>query len=92
MKTFHVYIMASARRVLYVGVTSDLAKRVWQHQQNLILGFTTQHKVHRLVYAEECPDAATAIAREKQIKNWRREKKINLIESLNLDWKELPIN
>jgi putative endonuclease len=92
MKSFHVYILASARRVLYVGVTSNIAKRVWQHQQNLIPGFTTKHKVYRLVYAEECPDAVSAIAREKQIKNWRREKKINLIESLNPDWKELPVN
>jgi putative endonuclease len=87
--TYYVYILASKLRVLYVGVTRDLERRVLQHQQELIPGFTSKYKVHQLVYYEAFGDIRAAIAREKQIKAWRREKKLNLIESANPKWKDL---
>ncbi len=74
---------------LYVGVTNDLGRRVWQHKQKLIEGFTKRYNITRLVYYEETPDVKAAIAREKQIKGWTRKKKITLIESLNPGWKDL---
>ena len=88
-KTFHVYILASRTRVLYVGVTSDLMKRLWEHRQKLVAGFTAQYNVDRLVYLEETPDALAAIAREKQIKGWLRAKKVALIEAENPGWRDL---
>ena len=86
---YYVYIMASRSGVLYTGVTSDLNKRVGEHKQGLIPGFTKRYKVHRLVYYESTNDVNAAIAREKQIKAWRREKKVKLIEALNRDWNDL---
>ncbi len=88
-KTFHVYVLASHSRVLYVGVTSDLAKRVWQHKQKAIPGFTSRYNVDRLVLCEEIGDALAAIAREKQIKGWLRAKKVALIEADNPAWRDL---
>jgi putative endonuclease len=67
-KTFHAYVLASRTRVLYVGVTSDLAKRIWEHKHKAIPGFTARYNVDRLVLFEETADALAAIAREKQIK------------------------
>jgi putative endonuclease len=81
--------MASRSGVLYTGITSDLNKRVGEHKQGLIPGFTKRYKVHRLVYYESTSDVNAAIAREKQIKKWRREKKVKLIEALNRDWNDL---
>ena len=89
MRVYHVYIMSSFTRTLYVGVTSNLARRVYQHKNKLIVGFTAKYAIANLVYAEEYSDVTEAIAREKQIKGWRREKKIALIESLNPDWNDL---
>jgi putative endonuclease len=89
MKTFYVYIMSSFKRVLYVGVTSNLEKRVSEHKLKLIPGFTAKYNIDRLVFAESHSDALTAIAWEKQIKGWRREKKIALIESINPNWDDL---
>jgi putative endonuclease len=86
---YYVYIMASRSGVLYTGITSDLNKRVGEHKQGLIPGFTKRYKVHRLVYYESTSDVNAAIAREKQIKKWRREKKVKLIEALNRDWNDL---
>lgn len=90
MKLPAVYILASGRNgTLYTGVTSDLIKRVWQHQADLIEGFTRRYKVHDLVYYELCDDMISAIAREKQIKAGSRRAKLALIESMNRDWQDL---
>jgi putative endonuclease len=90
-KLFFVYIMTNAPKpaVLYTGITGDLARRVWQHKNKLIPGFTSRYNLTRLVYYERFfyPDAA--IAREKEIKGWRRSKTIKLIESTNLRWEDL---
>ena len=82
-KAFHVYILASRTRVLYVGVTSDLARRVAQHKRRAIPGFTARYNVDRLVHCEETGDALSSIAREKQIKGWLRSRKVALIEADN---------
>lgn len=88
-KQFAVYIMASRSKTLYVGVTSNLPWRVQQHKKGLLSAFTRRYNVTRLVHYEPQPDALTAIRREKQIKGWRREKKLSLIESTNPDWADL---
>jgi putative endonuclease len=88
-RQFSVYILASATRRLYVGVTSDLPKRIWQHKTGLIPGFTRRYGITRLVYVETTGRAGDAIAREKQIKGWLRQKKITLIESQNPEWRDL---
>jgi putative endonuclease len=90
MKQPCVYILASAPRgTLYIGVTSDLIQRVWQHKQGLVEGFTKKYLVHHLVYFEQCDDMLTAIAREKHLKKWNRAWKIELIEKANSDWSDL---
>jgi putative endonuclease len=90
MKQPAVYILASGKNgTLYTGVTSDLVKRVWEHKQDLVDGFTKKYQVHYLVYYELCDDMLSAIAREKQIKAGSRKKKILLIESNNVDWLDL---
>ena len=89
MKTYHVYILASASRVLYTGVTSDIQRRVSQHREKRVPGFSARYNVRELVYFEPFSDIRVAIAREKQIKGWLRVKKIALIESLNPGWKDL---
>ena len=89
MKTCHVYIMASASRVLYIGVTSDLLRRVREHKEKKVPGFTAPYCVTELVYFEAFGDIRVAIAREKQLKGWLRAKKIALIESVNPRWQDL---
>lgn len=90
MKSYFVYILTSKRNgTLYIGIANDLIKRVWQHKNNLIAGFTKEHKAHLLVYFEETTDVLSAIAREKQLKNWHRQWKINLINQHNPEWKDL---
>ena len=85
-----VYILASRRHgTLYVGVTSDLSRRVWEHKNDLIDGFTKRYSVHTLVYAEHHATMADAIFREKCIKKWLRAWKIELIEQVNPDWADL---
>ena len=85
-----VYILASAMRgTLYVGVTSDLIQRVWQHRENLAAGFTSKYNVHTLVWYEQHATMESAIAREKALKAWKRLWKIELIESSNSDWRDL---
>ena len=79
MKTYYVYIMSSKSGTLYTGITSDLEKRVYQHKNILVDGFTKKYDVNSLVYFEETGDVDSAIAREKQIKAWRRSKKKDLI-------------
>jgi putative endonuclease len=85
-----VYILASQRNgTLYVGVTSDLVKRIWEHQNDVVKGFTREYGVHILAYFELHADMQAAITREKQIKKWNRAWKIELIESANPDWRDL---
>src|SRR5256885_1946886 len=86
---YFVYILASKSRKLYVGVTSDLERRVFEHKNKLADGFTKQYRIDRLVHFEETSDVMSAIEREKQIKGWLREKKIALIESGNSTWADL---
>ena len=89
-KNYYVYILASKRNgTLYVGITSDLIKRIWQHKEKLVEGFTKKYKVDRLVYFEEFKDPENAIKREKRLKKYKREWKINLIEKDNPRWADL---
>lgn len=89
-KAIAVYILASKRNgTLYVGVTSNLTQRIWQHKNNLVDGFTKKYHVHRLVYYELHQEMLDAIQREKQIKKWRRQWKIELIEKSNPEWIDL---
>ena len=81
--------MASRSGVLYTGVTNDLNRRVGEHKEGQIPGFTKKYKVTRLVYYESMQDVNVAIAREKQIKRWRREKRVQLIETINRNWNDL---
>jgi len=90
MKQYYVYMLASKKHgTLYIGVTSDLAKRVWEHKNNFVEGFTKKYNVHRLVYYEITNSAESAIVREKQMKKWNRQWKIELIEKNNPEWKDL---
>ena len=86
---YYVYVMASQRRVLYVGVTSNLEQRVYQHKTHALGGFTARYNVTLLVYFERFATIHAAIAREKEIKAWRREKKLALVASMNPKWKDL---
>ena len=89
-KICHVYILASQRNgTLYIGVTSDLVKRVYQHKSKSIEGFTSKYNVTMLVHFEEFNDISLAIQREKRVKEWPRKWKLNLIERENPDWKDL---
>ena len=89
-KDFYVYIMASKKNgTLYIGVTSDLVKRVWEHKYSSVDGFTQNHSVHNLVYFEQFTDAMSAIAREKRLKAWNRSWKLDLIEKDNPFWCDL---
>ena len=93
MKSFFVYMMTNKSRVvIYTGVTSDLTGRVWEHQNAVMKGFTSAYKVNRLVYYEDYDDPLDAIAREKQIKGWRRSKKNALVETMNPKWTDLSID
>ena len=89
MRRYYVYILASRTRVLYVGMTNDLERRVWQHKEKTIPGFTAQYNVDRLVHYEECYKPWEAIRREKEIKGWLRAKKVALIEEGNPQWLDL---
>jgi putative endonuclease len=89
MHDYYVYFVASQSRVLYIGVTNDLPRRIWEHQHKLLPGFTSKYNVSQLVYFEDFRNVRDAIAREKQLKGWRREKKIMLIESVNPTWQDL---
>ena len=89
-KRFWIYITANEPRgVLYVGMSSDLASRAWQHRERVIEGFTSKYGVDRLVYFEEHSDAALAARRERAMKRWRRDWKIKLIEGFNPTWRDL---
>ena len=88
-KHYYVYILASLSGTLYIGITNNLERRMLEHKEGLVEGFTSQYGVHRLIYFETYRDVRNAIRREKQLKGWRREKKIALIEKVNAGWKDL---
>ena len=89
-KRFFVYILASARNgTLYIGVTSDLARRIWEHKSKAVSGFTSKYGIDKLVYFETHDSAEAAIGREKTLKRWNRSWKLELIEKANPDWEDL---
>ena len=88
-KHYYVYILASLSGTFYIGITNNLERRMVEHKEGLVPGFSKQYSVDRLVYFEIYSDVRNAIHREKQLKGWRREKKIALIESLNPSWRSL---
>lgn len=88
--SYYVYLLASRRNgTLYAGVTNDLVRRVWEHKNDAVEGFTKRYQVHHLAWFEQTDDVAAAIVREKQIKKWHREWKLRLIEETNPEWKDL---
>ncbi len=89
---YYVYILSNNSKNLYVGMTNNLTRRIYEHKKELIEGFTKKYKLKKLVYFEITNDVNSAIKREKQIKNWRRQWKINLIESKNPNWEDLSAN
>ena len=88
-KEYYVYIMTNKSRTLYTGVTNNLMRRVDEHKNKLVPGFTSKYNIQYLVYYESTPSIHVALEREKQVKAWRREKKIALIHSMNPEWKDL---
>jgi putative endonuclease len=88
-RQYFVYIITNKSRTLYTGVTNNLERRVYEHKNKLVPGFTSRYNIRTLVYFEETPDVISAIAREKQIKGWLRSKKISLIEAVNPQWIDL---
>lgn len=91
MKQFYIYILANQARMLYVGVTNDLKRRIDEHKQKTSVSYTARYSITRLVYFEMTLDVKVAIAREKQIKGWLRAKKIALITSHNPNWDDLSL-
>jgi putative endonuclease len=90
MKEYCVYILASKKNgALYIGVTNDLIKRIFEHKNNLVDGFTKKYGIHKLVYFEQSKDVQSAILREKRMKKWNRKWKISLIEKTNPSWEDL---
>ncbi|HEY5641178.1 MAG TPA: GIY-YIG nuclease family protein [Dehalococcoidia bacterium] len=88
-RTYHVYILTNNSGTLYVGVTNDLERRVGEHRLGIVEGFTKKYRLKRLIYCEETDDVRAALAREKQIKKWRRRKKIALVNTINPEWRDL---
>ena len=90
MNTYYVYMMASNNNhALYIGVTNNLSRRVYEHKTGILAGFTEKYNVHKLVWCESCHDIKSAIAREKQLKRWSRSKKEMLINKMNPEWSDL---
>ena len=93
MKQPCVYILASEKHgTLYIGVTSDIVKRIWEHKNDVVEGFTEKYGVHRLVWFEQHETMESAIQREKMLKKWRRDWKLNLIELMNPEWRDLYVD
>lgn len=90
-RTFYVYILASRSRILYTGVTNDLRRRLGEHREGSPGSFTKRYRINRLVYFESTHDVRAAIAREKQIKAWSREKRVALVEEHNAGWLDLGV-
>jgi len=92
-KTYFVYILTNwNNQVMYIGVTNNIVRRIYEHKNKLIEGFTSKYNISKLVYYESSNDIRDAITREKEIKKWRREKKNQLVETINPDWKELDLD
>ena len=92
MNDYYVYILTNKyNNVMYIGVTNNLQRRVYEHKNGIYEGFTKKYNVHKLVYCEQCHDVKDAIRREKQLKRWSREKKNALVRSVNPDWKEIEL-
>jgi putative endonuclease len=92
-ETYYVYVLASKRNgTLYIGVTNDLERRLYEHKNNLIDAFTKRYRVHNLVYYECVNDVNAALQREKQLKRWTRKWKMELIEKVNPEWRDLAEN
>jgi len=90
MKQYYVYILTNkANKVFYIGVTNDLERRMFEHKNKLVDGFTKKYNLNKLIYYEVTADVLNALEREKQLKNWHRDWKINLINSFNPMWKDL---
>lgn len=90
MKTYHVYIMTNKKYgTLYIGVTNNLIRRVYEHQHNIVKGFTEKYSCHKLVYYAGIPDVSMALQRERQMKKWKRLWKIRVIQEMNPDWDDL---
>ncbi len=90
MSSYYIYILASRRNgTLYVGFTGNLTRRIYEHKNDFVEGFTKKYAVHSLVYFEESVDHEAAILREKQIKEWKRRWKLEMIEKINPEWKDL---
>ena len=92
MKTYYVYIMTNHSGTLYTGVTNNLERRVYEHKHKLVPGFTSKYNITKLVYYEDGNDVHSVLAREKQTKGWLRSRKIELIESINLEWRDLSLD
>jgi putative endonuclease len=89
-RTYYVYILTNwNNKVMYIGMTNNLKRRMYEHKNKLVEGFTKQYNISKLVYFEETEDVHAAISREKEIKKWRREKKNNLVISMNPEWQDL---
>ena len=89
-KTYYVYLLTNwNNKVMYVGVTNDLERRIYEHKEKVVKGFTQKYNVNKLVYYEQTSDIAAALNREKEIKKWRREKKNRLVENANPIWRDL---
>ena len=90
MRDYYVYILTNkTNKLLYIGVTNNLQRRLYEHKNKLVDGFTKDYQIDKLIYYEVCHSAEDAIRREKQLKGWKREKKIALIEQMNRCWKDL---
>jgi putative endonuclease len=89
MKSYYVYILNNPGGMLYIGVTNNLIRRVYEHRQELVDGYTKRYHIHRLLYFEETSDVNVAIAREKEIKSWRRRKKLALVYAMNPTMQDL---
>lgn len=89
MKQYCVYILTNKSGTLYIGVTSNLRKRIWEHKNKVVESFTQKYKIDKLIYFEQTENVMSALEREKQLKKWSRIKKINLINKLNPNWEDL---
>ena len=92
MKRYFVYVLTNkSNKVLYIGVTNNLNRRIYEHKNKLVKGFTEKYNLNKLIYFEETIDVHSAISREKQLKNWHREWKMNLINDSNPSWSDLSV-
>jgi putative endonuclease len=91
-KQFYVYLLTNDSGTLYIGITSNIVKRVWEHKNKVAKGFTERYNIDKLIYYEEYSDAENAILREKQLKKWSRKKKLSLIRKTNSKFEEIIIN